>query len=111
MKTNIFSRTVAVMAALSCLFGCTNPEVEIHKGVSIRISPSTILSGFTALKSGDFDMFSDSHLRITCLIYDKDEKLAYKEQSLLDNFNQDITVYTTLDEGEYTLIALATCIH
>lgn len=110
MKTNIFSRTVAVMAALSCLFGCTNPEVEIHKGVSIRISPSTILSGFTALKSGDFDMFSDSHLRITCLIYDKDEKLAYKEQSLLDNFNQDITVYTTLDEGEYTLIALATCI-
>lgn len=99
-----------VMVALFALFGCTNPEVEIHKGVSIKICPSTVLSELTALKSSDFDMFSDSHLRITCLIYDKDGKLAYNEQSLLDNFNQDITVYATLDEGEYTLIALASCI-
>lgn len=38
--------------------------------------------------------------------------MAYQEQSLLDNFDQDVTFCTTLDEknGNYTIIALATCI-
>ena len=112
MKTNIFFLTAAVMAALSCLFGCTNPEVEIHKGLEIQLHPSTILSDFTAYKSENFEMFEGSHLRITCLLYDRNGNLAYKEQSLLDNYDQDISFSTTLDEmgGKYTIIALATCI-
>lgn len=110
MKTNIFIHTAVIFAALSCLFGCTNPEIEIRKGIEIQIRPSTILSGFTPLKSDNFEMRSDSHLRITCLIYDGNGKLAYQEQTLLGNFNQDITFHTTLNEGTYTVVALATCI-
>lgn len=111
MKTNIFSCTAVILAALSCLFGCTNPEVELRKGVEIQIRPSTILSGFTAYTSSNFEMRADSHLRITCLIYDYDGKLTYQDQTLLDNFNKDISFHTTLDEGaSYTVVALATCI-
>lgn len=110
MKTNIIIRTAVIFAALSCLFGCTNPEVELRKGIEIQIRPSTILSGFTAFKSDNFEMRSDSHLRITCFLYDGNGKLAYQEQSLLGNFNQDITFHTTLNEGTYTVVALATCI-
>lgn len=112
MKTNIFFRTAALIAALSCLFGCANPEVELQKGVEIQLHPSTILSGFTPYKSENLEMRDGSHLRITCLLYDRNGNLAYKEQTLLDSFNQDISFRTTLDEknGNYTIIALATCI-
>lgn len=110
MKTNIFFHTVVVFAVLSCLFGCTNPEVELHKGIEIQIRPSTVLSGFTPFASDNFEMRSDSHLRITCLLYADNGKLAYQEETLLDNFNQDITFHTTLNEGTYTVVALATCI-
>lgn len=112
MKTNIFFRTAAFIAALSFLFGCTNQEVELQKGVEIQIHPSTILSGFTAFNSDNFEMYDDSHLRITCLLYDRAGNLVYQNQALLDNFNQDISFHTKLDEknGDYTIIALATCI-
>lgn len=110
MKTNIIFRTATLIAVLSCLFGCTNPEVELRKGIEILIHPSTILSGFTPFKSDNFKMRSDSHVRITCLLYDDNGKLAYQEQSLLGDFNQDITFHTTLNEGTYTVVALATCI-
>lgn len=112
MKTNIYFRTAAVLAAFSCLFGCTNPEIELHKSLEIQLHPSTILSAFTAYKSENFKMRDDSHLRITCLIYDRNGNLAYNEQTLLDSFDQDISFRTTLDEnnGNYTIIALATCI-
>ncbi len=112
MKTNIFFRTAALIAALSFLFGCANPEIELRKGVEIQINPSTILSGFTPYKSENLEMRDGSHLRITCLLYDRNGNLAYQEQSLLDNFDQDVTFCTTLDEknGNYTIIALATCI-
>lgn len=110
MKTNIFFRTAALIAALSSLSGCANPEVELQKGIEIQIRPSSILSGFTAYRSSNFEMRADSHLRITCLLYDNNGKLAYKEQTLLGNFNQDITFHTTLNEGTYTIVALATCI-
>lgn len=110
MKTNIYFRTAALIAALCCLFGCANPKVEIIKGFWIYIHPSTIISGFSPLRSEHLEMYDDSHLRITCLLYDQDGKLVYKEQSLLDNFNQDASFYTILGEGSYTVIALATCI-
>ena len=112
MKTNIFFHTAVVFAVLSCLFGCANPEVELRKGTEIQIRPSTVLSGFTPFASDNFEMYDDSHLRITCLLYDKTGNLAYQDQALLDNFNQDISFHTTLDEnnGDYTIIALATCI-
>ena len=110
MKTNIFFRTAIVLAALYGFFGCTNPEVEIYNGGGVHICPSTILSDFTAFNSENFEMYDGSHLRITCLFYDKDGKLAYKNESLLDNFNQDIGYHPTLAEGSYTVVALATCI-
>lgn len=110
MKTNIFPCTAVVLAALSCLFGCTNPEVELRTSLEIQLHPSTILSGFTAFRSENFEMYDDSHLRITCLLYDKDGNLVYQDQELLDNFNQDISFRTTLDKGSYTVVALATCI-
>jgi len=113
MKTNIFFRTAAVMAALSCLFGCANPEIELHKSIEIQLHPSTILSDFTAYKSENFEMFEGAKLRITCLLYDRDGNLAYQEETLLDNFDQDVSFRTTLDEkdGHYTIIALASCIY
>lgn len=112
MKTNIYFRTVALIAALSCLFGCTNPEIEIRKGVEIQIHPSTILSGFTAFESEHLEMLDDSYLRITCLLYDRNGNLAYQDQARVGDFGQDVTFRTTLDEknGNYTIIALATCI-
>lgn len=112
MKTNIIFRAAVIFATLFCLFGCTNPEVELRKSVEIQISPSTILSGFTAYTSSDFEMDSNSHLRITCLLYDRNDNLVYHDQTLLDNFNQDVSFRVALDDknGKYTVVALATCI-
>lgn len=110
MKTNIIFHTAALIAALSVLFGCVNSEVELRKSIEIQIYPSTILSEFTAFRSENFEMYEDSHLRITCLLYDKDGNLVYQNQELLDNFNQDISFRTALDKGTYTIVALATCI-
>lgn len=110
MKTTIFFRTAAIIAALSCLFGCTNPEVGLQKCMVIVVRPSTILSEFTPLNSEDFEMYSGSHLRITCLIYDKNGNRTYASESLLDNFNENVIIRPLLDEGSYTVVALATCI-
>ena len=115
MKTNILLRTAAVMAALSSLFGCDyeNPLVEKHRILEMLIHPSTILSDFNAYKSENFEMFEGAKLRITCLLYDRDGNLAYQEETLLDNFDQDVSFRTTLVEEDglhYTIIALASCI-
>lgn len=110
MKTNIFFRTVAIIATLTCIFGCTNPEVKVQKSIVIVVRPSTILSDFTAINSDDFEMYSNSYLRITCLIYDKNGNRTYANESLLDNFNKNVIFRPALDEESYTVVVLATCI-
>ena len=108
-------RILTVVSAAVMAFGltcCDNPEVEVWKSIEIKLRPSTILSGFTPYQSSDFEMFSysngDSHLRITCLLYDGTGKLAYKNEALLDDYNSDISFTAMLDAGSYRLIALAT---
>lgn len=49
-------------------------------------------------------MYDDSHLRITCLLYDRAGNLVYQNQALLDNFNQDISFHTKLDEKMETIL-------
>lgn len=118
MKTinKLILALIASIAAVS-FSGCINHEVNVQESIEITLRPSTILSGFTPYKSSDFDMYSDSKngvskLRITCLIYDSTGKLCFSKESLLNNFNEEVTfsVQSVNDGSSYTMVALATCI-
>lgn len=75
---------------------------------NIKLRPATILSGFTPYRQSHFEMYNNSHLRITCLLYDNSGHLVYSDQALLDGYDKDITFSTKLAPGSYKLIALAT---
>lgn len=111
MKHRLFTFvSAAVMAfGLAC---CTNPEIEVRNSIEIKLRPSTILSGFTPYQSSDFEMITNNNetarLRITCLLYDDAGNLAYREETLLDDYNADVSFTAMLNSGSYRLIALAT---
>ncbi len=106
-KFNIVTVILSVVLALG-LSNCTNPEVDMQDEFNIKLRPSTILSGFTPYRQYHFEMYKNSHLRITCLLYDGSGNLAYSNQALLDGYDKDITFSIKLSPGSYKLIALAT---
>lgn len=112
MKTNIYKIIALAVSAVTLLAGCTNPEVEESKAITITLNPSTILSGFTPFNSSDFEMYSDSKygdskLRITCLLYDNSGRLVKKAESLLSDYDKTVSFKLALESGTYRLIALA----
>lgn len=112
MKTNIYKLIALAVSAVTLLAGCTNPEVEQSKAITITLNPSTILSGFIPFDSSDFEVYSDSKLgdsklRITCLLYDNSGRLVKKAESLLSDYDKTVSFKLALESGTYRLIALA----
>lgn len=111
MKTNIYKIIALAVSAVTLLAGCTNPEVEESKGITITLNPSTILSGFIPYDPSDFEMYSDSDgdskLRIMCLLYDNSGRLVKKAESLLSDYDKTVSFKLALESGTYRLIALA----
>lgn len=111
MNHRILTVLFAVVMGIG-LSSCTNPEVEVRNCIEIKLRPSSILNDFTPYKSSNFNMYTDddniSHLRITCLLYDEAGKLAYSQESLLDDYSSVVSFTAMVDAGSYRLIALAT---
>lgn len=112
MRTNhIFLAAISAVFMTFGLTGCSNPDVEVRKGLEIKLRPATILANFTPYNSSNLEQYSDddatSHLRITCLLYDETGRLAYREETLLDDYNEDVSFTAMVGNGSYKLIALA----
>lgn len=113
MKTKIQFILGIVIAAL-CLFSCMNEAVDASRSIHITIVPKTILTPFTAIHSGDFDMYSYSDgtakLRINCFFYNASGELTGEQAFLLDDFDEEQDFDKVIDEQTKTLVVFASCI-
>ncbi len=104
MKKYLFTLLI-IIGALSA---CTNEDqIDIQYETTFKLMPSSVISGFKEIQSGDFKISGDYKLRTSLFIYDKSGILVDKQVSYLDNYTDEMNVSTPLPLGEYIGVATA----
>lgn len=110
MKKNI----LLVIIALALVFSsCSDrEEIDLKYQVNVTVDPSTVLSAFEGISIGGttygLDMYDNSELLITSLIYDNSGNLVEKIESRVKDYNNSAQFSISMKEGEeYTVVAIA----
>ena len=90
---------------------CTNDDVPVLDGVTVRVDPSTILEPFSyQINAGDLDGVGETQsLRIRLLVYDEDGNLYASEEQNVPNYlaSANFNVAVPDDAFEYTFVAVS----
>lgn len=96
-----------VAVALVALFtSCSNDDITIERGVTIKVDPSGVVSPFPEEWSGELTTFDSSFkLRVRVLVYDENGLLVLNKSSNLDNYKMEMSISSKLATGTYTMLA------
>lgn len=88
---------------------CSNDDIEIKSGITVKVDPSGVVSPFTyEKKAGELTSFpSDYKLRIRCLVYNSQGLLVEQDVQYLQNYERISTNKMMLEKGIYTIVAIS----
>ncbi|MBP3286876.1 MAG: FimB/Mfa2 family fimbrial subunit [Prevotella sp.] len=104
MKKYISLMAIAIVAVFS---SCSNDDVTISRGVTIKVNPAGVISPFPEEWEGELTTFDSSHkLRVRVLAYDQNGLLVLNESNILPNYKTEMTTSGVLAIGSYTVLAI-----
>lgn len=109
MKTRIFILSL-LMTLCSIFSACENQAVDITVTADITINTASVLAPFIAYDSSDLDMYPDSKVRLTCLLYDAAGALINRQDIALSDFSSSANIQEKIGSQTYTLVVVASCV-
>lgn len=105
MKKYILFFAIVIAAVFT---SCTNDEIEVSHGISIKVDPSGVIAPFTyEITAGELESFSTSYkLRTRVMVYDDKGLLAAADTAYLTNYAGLMNASLFIPEGSYTLLAI-----
>ncbi|MBR4566270.1 MAG: hypothetical protein IKO17_04915 [Prevotella sp.] len=100
--------SILFAAAIAFMVSCTNDEIEVAKGVAVKVNPSGVISPFSfEINAGELESFTTNYkLRIRVLAYNDKGLLAAADTSYLTNYASIMNSTLYLSEGSYKIIAV-----
>lgn len=109
MKKYILYLAALMIAFASC---SDSEEVDINYQANFRIQTDKVISSFKDYNDINyFHLKSNEKLRVTAFIYDTKGNIVSKNESLLDDYNQEFIFTEKMPEGEYTILAISSVVY
>ena len=99
---------IITTAIIGMMASCTNDEIEVGQGISMKVDPSGVIAPFTyEAKTGELESFNTAYkLRTRILAYDEKGLLAAADTAYLTNYAGLMNSTLYLPDGSYNVIAI-----
>ncbi len=100
--------SILVVVLVTFISSCSNDEITITNGISVKVDPSGVIAPFTyENQAGELESFSASYkLRTRVLAYDERGRLVAADTAFLTNYKSIMNSILYLSKGTYTLLAI-----
>ena len=106
MRKYISLMAIAIAAAFAT--SCTNDEIEVAQGISVKVDPSGVIAPFTyEVVPGELESFgTDYKLRTRVMIYNDQGLLAAADTAYLTNYAALMNATLYVPAGNYVMLAI-----
>lgn len=88
------------------LSSCSNDDIPVQMGCTVRVNPNTVISGFVEYNAGELTNIPNGYqLRVQLYVYDMSGNKKFSDVQYSSDYSHYITFNVNVPMGEYRMLA------